>query len=215
MDELAKLIEGFHRFQGKYFGQDTNLFEQLKRGQSPTSLVIGCSDSRVDPALLTDCNPGDMFVVRNVANLVPPYEKDGMYHGVSSAIEFAVCDLEVKRIIVMGHSTCGGIGALLKGYAPKTEANFVGRWMRMAETARQHVLDHYSDKPLEVQVRACEMAAIVVSLDNLMSFPFIAQKVTEGKLLLVGWYFDIEHGELHQYDAGRGAFRSLVAPLVE
>ncbi|GGP26292.1 carbonic anhydrase [Silvimonas amylolytica] len=215
MDELKKLVDGFHRFQGKYFGQDTNLFEQLKRGQSPTSLVIGCSDSRVDPALLTDCNPGDMFVVRNVANLVPPYEKDGTYHGVSSAIEFAVCDLQVKRIIVLGHSSCGGIGALLKGYNPKTEANFVGRWVRMAESARQYVLDNYGDKSLPEQVRACEMAAIVVSLDNLMSFPFIAEAVQQGRLFLVGWYFDIEQGELHQYDAATGNFRSLVAPLAE
>ncbi|GGP20598.1 carbonic anhydrase [Silvimonas iriomotensis] len=215
MDELKKLIDGFYRFQGKYFGQENSLFDQLKRGQSPTSLVIGCSDSRVDPALLTDCNPGDMFVVRNVANLVPPYEKDGTYHGVSSAIEFAVCDLQVKRIIVLGHSSCGGIGALLKGYNPKTEANFVGRWVRMAESARQYVLDNYGDKPLHEQVRACEMAAIVVSLDNLMSFPFIADAVAQGKLFLVGWYFDIEQGELHQYDAASGNFRSLVAPLAE
>lgn len=215
MDELAKLVDGVHRFQTKYFGQDNNLFEQLKRGQSPTSLVIGCSDSRVDPALLTDCNPGDMFVVRNVANLVPPYEKDGTYHGVSSAIEFAVCDLQIKRIIVLGHSSCGGIGALLKGYNPKTEANFVGRWMRMAESARQYVLDNYADKTLPEQIRACEMAAIVVSLDNLMSFPFIADAIAQGKLFLVGWYFDIERGELHQYDAATGEFRSLVPPLVE
>ena len=213
MDEMDKFIGGFRRFQSKYFGRDSNLFDELKRGQSPKALVIGCSDSRVDPAIVTDCDPGDLFVVRNVANLVPPYEIDGMFHGVSSAIEFAVCDLQVEQIIVMGHSACGGIGALMKGYAAKTDANFVGRWMRIAETAREKVLGELSHHSLAEQLKACEMGSVAVSLDNLLTFPFIAQRVEAGELRLVGWYFDIEQGELHQLDYQKREFHSLVAPL--
>ncbi|WP_236691978.1 carbonic anhydrase [Amantichitinum ursilacus] len=214
---MDKFIGGFRRFQHKYFGResDSNLFDQLKRGQSPKTLVIGCSDSRVDPAIVTDCDPGDLFVVRNVANLVPPYEKDGTFHGVSSAIEFAVCDLNVEQIIVLGHSSCGGIGALMKGYAPKTDANFVGRWMRIAETAREKVLAEMTAKPLADQLQAAEMGSIAVSIDNLLTFPFIEQKVQSGELKLIGWYFDIEKGELHQLDHGKREFHSLVEPLEE
>ena len=213
MDEMDKFVGGFRRFQSKYFGRDSNLFDELKRGQSPKTLVIGCSDSRVDPAIVTDCDPGDLFVVRNVANLVPPYEKDGMFHGVSSAIEFAVCDLQVKQIIVMGHSACGGIGALMKGYAAKTDANFVGRWMRIAETARENVLNDLRHLSLADQLKACEMGSVTVSLDNLLTFPFIEQKVNAGELQLIGWYFDINQGELHQLDYQKREFHSLVAPL--
>ncbi|GAB7126501.1 carbonic anhydrase [Silvimonas sp. JCM 19000] len=217
MDEMEKFIGGFRRFQHKYFGRESNsnLFDQLKRGQSPKTLVIGCSDSRVDPAIVTDCDPGDLFVVRNVANLVPPYEKDGTFHGVSSAIEFAVCDLNVQQILVLGHSSCGGIGALMKGYAAKTDANFVGRWMRIAETAREKVLAEMTAKPLADQLKAAEMGSIAVSIDNLLTFPFIADRVQQGTLQLIGWYFDIELGELHQLDHGKREFHSLVEPLEE
>ena len=109
MQDIAKLIAGFRHFQGNYFHGDNELFSQLKNGQQPKTLVISCSDSRVDPSLLTGAEPGDLFVIRNVANLVPPYEPDARYHGVSAALEYAVCQLQVEHIIVLGHSQCGGI----------------------------------------------------------------------------------------------------------
>lgn len=210
MDDIQRFIGGFRRFQHKYFGEHSELFEQLKRKQKPKTLLIGCSDSRVDPALLTDCDPGDLFVVRNVANLVPPFENDLATHGVSAAIEFAVCDLEVRQIIVLGHSGCGGINVLMNGHAPQSEADFVGRWMQIAEPARLQVLESLAGKPLAEQVRACELASIIVSMDNLMTFPFIAERVEARKLALIGWYFDIQKGELYDFDQEGNAFRLLV-----
>ncbi|WP_148716246.1 carbonic anhydrase [Chitinolyticbacter meiyuanensis] len=211
MSDADKLIGGFRRFQNKYFAGEGQLFETLKRGQNPSTLFIACSDSRVDPAIITDCDPGDIFVVRNVANLVPPYEVDGTFHGVSSAIEYAVCVLKVKQIVVLGHFACGGIRALVEGYEPQTDADFVGRWVRIAERARYQVLAPGDDPA--IRLRRCEMAAIVVSLDNLLSFPFIAERVERGELELAGWYFDLEQGALYQYNRGAGAFEVLVDSL--
>lgn len=210
MDDIQRFIGGFRRFQHKYFGEHSALFDQLKRKQNPKTLLIGCSDSRVDPALLTDCDPGDLFIVRNVANLVPPFENDLSTHGVSAAIEFAVCYLEVRQIIVLGHSGCGGIGALMEGREPKSEADFVGRWMQIAEPARRQVLDELANKSLPEQIRACEIASIIVSMDNLMTFPFISERVDSGKLALIGWYFDIQKGELYDFDQESSVFRLLV-----
>ena len=210
MDDIQRFIGGFRRFQHKYFGEHSELFEQLKRKQKPKTLLIGCSDSRVDPAILTDCDPGDLFVVRNVANLVPPFENDLSTHGVSAAIEFAVCYLEVRQIIVLGHSGCGGINALMSSKEPKSEADFIGRWMRIADSARLQVQEDLRDKPFQEQVRACEVASIIVSMDNLMTFPFIAERVESGKLALIGWYFDIQKGELYDFDQESHAFRLLV-----
>ncbi|UXY16896.1 carbonic anhydrase [Chitiniphilus purpureus] len=211
MHGVEKLIGGFGRFQSKYFSEQGGLFETLKRGQNPHSLFIGCSDSRVDPAILTDCDPGDLFVVRNVANLVPPYEPDGAYHGVSAAIEYAVCVLKVRYIIVLGHYACGGIRALVKGHEPQSEADFVGRWVSIASRAcEKEVVQAGESQDGEAQLRRCEMSAIVVSLENLMSFPFIAERVKAGELHLVGWYFHIEEGALYQYDHADGAFAPLV-----
>ncbi|WP_028456153.1 carbonic anhydrase [Chitinilyticum litopenaei] len=214
MQDIEKFIGGFRRFQHKYFGEHSpNLFDELKRGQHPKTLVIGCSDSRVDPALLTDSDPGDLFVVRNIANLVPPYEVDGAFHGVSSAIEYAVCELQVRQIVILGHSGCGGISALLKGYQPKTEANFVGRWVQIAQSARDQVVAELAHKTPEQQLRACEMASIIVSLDNLMTFPFIAERVEAGQLSLIGWYFDIQKGALYDFGQADHTFKELVTAL--
>lgn len=213
MDDIQRFIGGFRRFQHKYFGEHRYLFNQLKLAQNPKTLLIGCSDSRVDPALLTDCDPGDIFVVRNVANLVPPFENDSAKHGVSAAIEFAVCNLEVSQIVVLGHSSCGGISALMKGHTPQTEADFVGKWVQIAEPAKQQVLQEMHDRPIEEQVRACEAAAIIVSLDNLMTFPFIAERVESGVLSLIGWYFDMQKGSLYDFDQESNAFKPLVTAL--
>ncbi|MBS1156905.1 MAG: carbonic anhydrase [Proteobacteria bacterium] len=213
MDDIQRFIGGFRRFQHKYFGEHRNLFDQLKRGQRPQTLIIGCSDSRVDPALLMDCDPGDMFVVRNVANLVPPFENDASRHGVSAAIEFAVCDLEVRHIVVLGHSSCGGISALMQGHEPKSEADFVGKWVQIADAARQQVRAELGDRPMDEQVRACEVASVIVSLDNLMTFPFVEERVESGQLALIGWYFDLRKGALFEFDPESNAFQPLVTAL--
>ncbi len=209
MQDINGFISGFKRFQDNWLGSDKTLFNTLRKGQSPKAMLIGCSDSRVDPAILTDCAPGDLFIVRNVANLVPPCEPDAGHHGVSAALEYAVCHLEVEHIIVMGHSQCGGIRGLLDGVCGCGEHSFIGNWVGIAEDAKQKVLSELPDKPAEVQGHACERASILLSIENLMTFPWIRQRVEEGRLTLHGWYFDLQAGTLSGYSPDSGTFELL------
>ncbi|MBB5020471.1 carbonic anhydrase [Chitinivorax tropicus] len=210
MDDLSKFLQGFHRFKQKYFADDKALYERLtQEGQKPSTLVIGCCDARVDPALITDCAPGDMFVIRNVANLVPPREVGPTNQGVSAALEFGVSVLNVERIIVLGHAHCGGIASLMKDDMGTASAGYLARWIGIAEPARQRVWEEFADKPIEEQIRACEMASILVSLNNLLTFPWIRERVEQGQLNLHGWYFDIEQGDLLGYHPPSGEFISL------
>lgn len=201
MRDIEKFITGFKQFQHQYFGENSELFDRLKKVQQPSTLIISCCDSRVDPAILTSSEPGDLFVIRNVANLVPPFEEGGGQHGVSAALEFGVCNLGVENIIILGHSQCGGIRALMEDAYGASEGGYISQWMHIAEPARKKVRKELSHKPIELQARACEQAAILLSLENLLSFPWIAQRVNEGKLSLHGWYFDLDKGELSGYDA--------------
>lgn len=207
MEDIAKFIGGFERFQGKYFGHDRKLFDKLKHAQHPRVMVIACCDSRVDPAALTGAAPGDMFVVRNVANLVPPYAPGGNFASVPAALEFAVQSLEVEHVIVLGHAQCGGIHALMRG--EESGGEFIGQWVSIARRARQRVLAELCDKPTGLQDRACEQAAILVSLENLMTYPWIEQRVAAGSMHLHGWYFDMVQGELLGYSPAGNAFKPL------
>ena len=214
MQDIAKLIAGFRKFQANYFRGDNELFSQLKMGQQPKTLVIACSDSRVDPSLLLTSEPGDLFVIRNVANLVPPYEPDSHYHGVSSALEYAVCHLGVEHIIVLGHSQCGGIAGLMSSTCNCDIGEFIGRWVSLAEPAKNKVKQELQGKSAELQTRACEQTAIMLSLDNLLSFPWVKQQVQEQKLFLHGWYFDIQRGELLRYSPDDCGYVALVSGTV-
>lgn len=207
MKDIAKFIAGFERFQGKYFGRDRELFDQLRHVQRPQVMVVACCDSRVDPAILTGAAPGEMFVVRNVANLVPPYDLGGNFASVPAALEFAVQSLEVEHIIVLGHARCGGIHALMSEVEPGGE--FIGKWVGIAQRARERVLAELPDKPTTLQERACEQAAILVSLENLMTYPWIARRVAVGTMYLHGWYFDIAEGSLLSYSPASNAFESI------
>ena len=211
MQDIKKLIKGFKRFQQNYFKSDDALFDQLRHGQNPKVLLIGCSDSRVDPAILTDCRPGDLFVVRNVANLVPPYEPDAQYHGVSSAIEYAVRVLQVEHVIVMGHSHCGGINALMQSTAQSPASEFIDHWVDIARPAKEKVLQELADKPCDKQARACEQASVMISLENLLTFPWLAERVQAETLALHGWYFDLESGQMLAYHPESGEFEKLVS----
>ncbi len=199
MKDITKLIAGFRLFQKDYFHGDSELFSQLKKGQQPKTLVIGCSDSRVDPSLLTGADPGDLFVIRNVANLVPPYEPDAGYHGVSAALEYAVCQLQVEHVIVLGHSQCGGIAGLMNSEHHCELGEFIGKWVKLAEPAKKRVQQELKGKSEQLQFRACEQAAIMLSLDNLLTFPWLRHRVEGHSLVLHGWYFDIQRGELLSY----------------
>lgn len=211
MNTTQQLIRGFQRFRERHFTEDAARFQELVQfGQTPRALVVACCDSRVDPALVLDCAPGDLFVIRNVANLVPPAENQGNFHGTSAALEFGVRNLGVQHIIVLGHAQCGGIHALLEGSVDNKDS-FIAEWMRIAEAARARVERDHANADGKVRHRACEQQAILVSLDNLMTFSWIRERVEQGKLALHGWYFDIEQGELLGYDTTSRRFEILQA----
>ncbi len=200
MSGIKQLVEGFHKFRTKYFVKDTELFEHLNaEGQTPKTLIIGCSDSRVDPALLLQAKPGDIFVIRNVANLVPPYEVGGGFHGVSSAIEFAVNFLKVENIVVLGHEHCGGIHALLSNDHSQNNS-FISSWVKIAAEAKIEVLKELPNAPIKEQLDACTKKAVLISMENLMSFPFIQERMKNHSLKLYGWFFELQAGKLLEFN---------------
>lgn len=208
-EKMNKFLTGFKRFQKTYFRENTELYSRLAMGQQPKTLIVACCDSRVDPAIITDCDPGEVFTVRNVANLVPPYtpnEDNGGHHGVSAALEYAVNTLLVEDIIVLGHVACGGIAALMSDVKL---GEFVQPWMSIARRAKENVLRKFSDCSPAIQARACERAAILVSLENLCSYPWIRDRLQAKTLTINGWYFDFEAGELFMYSPKTGGFEVL------
>ncbi|MTD94914.1 carbonic anhydrase [Hyphomicrobium sp. xq] len=206
-----KLADRYRRFHHRHFLPKAEEYEELAtHGQSPDSMVISCSDSRVDPETIFSAMPGEMFVVRNVANLVPPYETGGKFHGVSSAIEFAVLNLRIKNLIIMGHSGCGGVKAALdQSAAIQTEAQFISRWMSMLDDARLKVLAAHQTSPHHEKLAALEQEGIKNSIKNLRTFPFVADAENRGKLSLHGAYFDISTGTLSVLNHSRGEFFPL------
>lgn len=193
-DLMERLIEGYRRFRETYWQEHRDVFEALAAGQNPRVMVIACCDSRVDPQLIFDAKPGEIFVVRNVANLVPPYSPNRDHHGTSAALEFAVKGLNVEHIVVLGHAQCGGVRALLTSDEGH-EDDFIGSWMQIAHAARSRALSEAPDDG-ETAQRICEHETVRVSLRNLMTFPWIRQRVEADKLQLHGWYFAIETGDL-------------------
>ena len=216
MADIATFLEGFGRFQERYFAGDESVFARLRRGQSPTTLVISCSDSRADPGMLMGAGPGDIFVVRNVANLVPPYRDGAEMPGIRADIEFAIKSLNVQRIIILGHSGCGGIRALMDGEGlTRNEYEFIGAWVSIARPARERVFRELAAAPPAVQTKACEQWSIQLSLENLMTFPWIRERVQGCTLTLHGWYFDIDAGELLAYSPETSSFTPLVTKTVD
>lgn len=190
---MDALIDGYRRFRAHRWPERRQVFEALaENGQRPKALVVACVDSRLDPAMIFDVAPGEMLTIRNVANLVPPYAPDSASHGTSAALEFGVRVLEIPEIIVLGHSRCGGVQALLDG-APETARDFVAPWMSMARQAR--VVALRCDTP-EARQQCCEHEVVKVSLANLMTFPWIAERVAAGSLVLRGAWFAIYSGTL-------------------
>lgn len=212
VSDIATFVAGFERFQEKYFAGDDTVYARLRQGQNPRALVISCCDSRADPGMLLGAGPGDIFVVRNVANLVPPYRNGAEMPGIRADIEFAIKGLNVEHIIILGHSGCGGIRALMDGEGiTGSRYEFIGNWVSIARSAREQVLRDLPGEPDAAQARACERAAIALSLGNLTSFPWIKERVDAGALALHGWYFDIDAGELLAYSSETRSFAPLVA----
>jgi len=206
-----KLADRYRRFHKRHFLPRAEDYEELATyGQHPEAMIISCSDSRVDPETIFSAMPGELFVVRNVASLVPPYETGGKFHGVSSAIEFAVLNLRVKHLIVMGHSGCGGVKAALnQSAAIQTEAQFISRWMSMLDDARLRVLAAHQNSPQAEKQAALEKEGVKTSITNLRTFPFIAEAEDRGRLALHGAHFDIATGTLSVLNHSRGQFFPL------
>jgi carbonic anhydrase len=200
-----RLLAGYESFRANRLPEDSARYRILAdAGQRPQIMVIACSDSRAAPETIFDANPGEIFVVRNVANLVPPYDPDGHYHGTSAAIEFAVAHLKVRHIVVMGHGRCGGISAYLDGKADP--GDFIDRWISLLTPAAASLSDELDEKTRQ---RALEFASIRQGIENLKSFPMIASLASIGEVELHGAWFDISTGELFVLDGARGAFEKI------
>jgi carbonic anhydrase len=207
MVDFNALLNGYRRFREQRWQQERERWAELAEGQTPKVMVIACSDSRVDPATIFDTSPGEMFVVRNIANLVPPFELGGGRHGVSAALEFAVTQLEVPEIVVMGHGQCGGVHAALSrrfAHAAPGEGGFIAHWIDLLDEARDKIVHDHGEG--EEAVRALEHETVRVSLENLRTFPPIAERERDGRLTLHGAYFAIADGTLHLLDEATGEF---------
>jgi carbonic anhydrase len=201
------LLDGYGRFRTQQWTHERERWERLAQGQKPQVMVIACSDSRVDPATIFNTSPGEMFVVRNIANLVPPFEIGGGRHGVSAALEFAITQIEVAEVMVMGHGACGGIAAAMTRQFENSragEGGFIAHWIDLLDEARDRIVAAHGHGP--DAVRALEMEAVKVSIANLRTFPCISERENSGTLKLRGSYFAIADGVLHLLNGATGEF---------
>jgi carbonic anhydrase len=211
MDFPQRLIEGYRTFAANRLPTEQRRLRELAdRGQSPETMVIGCSDSRVSPEVIFDAGPGELFVVRNVANLVPPYAPDGAQRAVSAALEFAVMALRVRHIVLLGHARCGGIRAFAAPGEPLSPGDFIGRWIQLVKPAAVR-LGPRGQEPLEEYLARLEHASLRNGLENLMTFPCIRDLVDRGRLALHAAYFDVATGRLSVLDPTRNRFEPLHA----
>jgi len=205
LDAPAPLLRGYRRFRTGSYRQHAERYASLGDGQHPDSLVIACCDSRADPAQIFDAAPGELFVVRNVANLVPPYEIGGGLHGVSAALEFAITALKVRHVVVMGHGGCGGVAASLSAADDQPVGTFIAPWVKLLDEPRDRVLAERPDDPQT----ALEHAGVATSLANLETFPFVREALQAGRLNLHGAWFAIASGKLQWLDPATGAFEAV------
>lgn len=208
MSHIDTLIEGYREFRETGWKRERERWSELAEGQSPKVMIIACSDSRVDPAQIFGAKPGEMFVVRNVANLAPPFETSGGLHGVSAALEFAVTQLEVEEILVLGHGFCGGCAAALSGQFDGAEhgsGHFIADWVALLRSARDRVRGRHRELDREAFLDM-EFESVKVSLANLRTFPWIAEREQDGRLKLHGGHFSIAEGRLYLLDDDKGEF---------
>jgi carbonic anhydrase len=212
---LRRLVDGFDRFRGQHFEQDHDLYDALLDQQRPEVMVIACSDSRTDPAIIYGARPGELFVIRNVAALVPEYEPDHRPRGTSAAIEFGVKALGVRHVIVLGHSFCAGVRCLLEHDHGGERFEFVSDWVAIAREVRDEMDGLVADAERAVIARRAEQATVLASLRHLATYPFVAEAVLAGRLALHGWYFHFGWGLLQAAESPDGPFRQVdggVAP---
>jgi carbonic anhydrase len=211
MSQLDEMIQGYRRFRETGWKRERERWSELAERQSPKVMILACSDSRVDPSIIFDARPGQMFVVRNVANLAPPFETSAGYHGVSAALEFAVTQLEVQELLVLGHGSCGGCAAALTGQfddADHGEGHFIATWVDMLKDARAAVRAQHEELD-DAAFLAMEREAVKVSLANLRTFPWVIERERDGRLTLHGGHFSISEGRLYVLDEAEGEFRPV------
>ena len=196
---FKKLLSGYHKFKDKYAQGDESVMHYLaSQGQKPKIMVVACCDSRVDPALILQCDPGDLFVVRNVANIIPCYEKDDSHHGTSAALEFGICYLKVKHLIILGHSHCGGIQALLHSEA-LGKNDFITNWVSLIKLNVKNKLT----------IDNCAKLGLKQSYDHCLTFPWIKEKILSEELFIHVWFFDIKAGQIFTYVAETDTYSPL------
>jgi carbonic anhydrase len=205
------LIDGYRAFLGSRLRREQDRYRELSEsGQSPQIMLIGCCDSRVSPEVIFDALPGELFVVRNVANIVPPYSPDGQAHGVSAALEFGVAALKVKHIVVLGHAQCGGVRAFAEDAEPLSPGDFIGKWMALMAPAMEKVGPRGALSPDQYLARL-EQANVANSLDNLMTFPRLRKMIERGDVAIHGAYFGVATGELLAFDPDDKRFKPVAA----
>lgn len=196
--DFEKILIGYEIFRQKYASSDQSILQHLSNnGQRPEIMVVACCDSRVDPALMLQCDPGDLFVVRNVANIVPPYEKDAMHHGTSAALEFGICGLEVKHLILLGHTQCGGIRALMDNNS--SPSDFISNWVSIVKPDNMDSISHDD----------CARAALNISYKNCLTFPWIVKRIEQQLLTIHLWFFDIKSGQIYRYSEDTKEYISI------
>lgn len=200
-NSFQKILNGYTAFRNDYLKGNQSTLQRLSHeGQKPEIMVIACCDSRVDPALILQCDPGDLFVVRNIANIVPPYEKDAAHHGTSAALEFGICYLNIKHLIILGHSQCGGIQALLNNDT-LTQNDFITNWVSLIDSDHSH--EHSTDEYAQL--------ALHKSHTNCLTFPWIVESIAQHKLIIHRWFFDIKAGQIVSYCAQEQCYKPLGA----
>jgi carbonic anhydrase len=205
-----RLVEGYSAFLSGRLREEQNRYRELaESGQAPDIMVIGCCDSRVSPEVIFDARPGELFVVRNVANIVPPYAPDGQAHGVSAALEFGVAALKIRHIVVLGHAQCGGVRAFAEDAEPLSPGDFIGKWMKLMAPAMDKIGPRGDDEAPGDYLRRLEQANIVNSLDNLMTFPRLARMIERGTVTIHGAYFGVATGSLYVCDRESREFRAV------
>ncbi|MCB4743565.1 MAG: carbonic anhydrase [Sulfurovum sp.] len=211
MDNHLKAFEAGHdNFRKVKFNANKNRFKRLvEEGQHPKALFIGCSDSRIMPAMITGSKAGDLFIIRNIGNFVAPFRPDADYHATASAIEYAVSILNVSDIIVCGHSHCGAIATLYKNIEEGPENIHTIKWLELGHAAKKVALLTHKNHPKEELLRYTEKISVIHQIDNLLTYPAVKRRVDEERLFLHGWYYDIENGEIAYYDNEDYEFKSL------
>jgi carbonic anhydrase len=207
---MKRLIQGLHQFQTNYFTEHRDLFELLSQGQHPRVLFITCSDSRIDPNLMTQAEPGEMFIIRNAGNIIPPYNATN--GGEGAAVEYAIHALGIEEVIVCGHSHCGAMKGLLQIGKLAEEMPAVYEWLKHAEATRRTVKEHYQDYEGEELLNVTTKENVLTQLENLRTYPVIYSRLKSGQLKLHGWFYEIETGEVLEYNA---ALQKYVPPQTQ